>query len=312
MSGGAPAAEAVAATLAARRTALAIGALVAGAVAMGISPVFVRTADVGPLASAFWRVTLALPLLLAWSRLEPRPSPAPAVRAGRAAFAAGLLFAGDLTFWHLAIVNTTIANATLLATLAPVWVALGSWALIGERVAGRTFAGLGLCLVGAALLVGASLSFAPQRLDGDACGLVTSLFFGGYILAVRAARRGIGAGTLMFRSSLVTALALLVAALTVEDRMLPHAAAGLASLVALAVLAHTLGQGLVALALGRLPAAFSALVIFLEALTAAISGWVLLGEALGPSQFAGGGAILAGIWLARPRQRSRLDTPPMR
>ena len=43
-------------------------ALVAGAVAMGASPIFVRLADVGPFSSAFWRVTLALPLLYAWMR----------------------------------------------------------------------------------------------------------------------------------------------------------------------------------------------------------------------------------------------------
>ena len=42
-------------------------ALVAGALAMGISPIFVRLADVGPFASAFWRGTLALPLLWTWA-----------------------------------------------------------------------------------------------------------------------------------------------------------------------------------------------------------------------------------------------------
>ncbi|MDQ4136904.1 MAG: EamA/RhaT family transporter, partial [Pseudomonadota bacterium] len=47
-------------------------ALCAGAVAMGISPIFVRyaSADVGPFASAFWRVALALPVLYAWTRFE--------------------------------------------------------------------------------------------------------------------------------------------------------------------------------------------------------------------------------------------------
>jgi len=45
----------------------AFAALCLGAVAMGISPIFVRfsAADVGPFASAFWRVALALPVLYA-------------------------------------------------------------------------------------------------------------------------------------------------------------------------------------------------------------------------------------------------------
>ena len=53
------------------RVALAVGALVLGAVAMGASVLFVRWADVGPYASAFWRVFLALPFLWVWMRLAP-------------------------------------------------------------------------------------------------------------------------------------------------------------------------------------------------------------------------------------------------
>jgi drug/metabolite transporter (DMT)-like permease len=56
-----------------------------------------------------------------------------------------------------------------------------------------------------------------------------------------------------------------------------------------------------AAALGRLPANFSSLVIFLAAVAAAALGWIWLGEAPGPMQYLGGALIFAGIWLARPR-----------
>ncbi|WP_204323993.1 hypothetical protein, partial [Stenotrophomonas maltophilia] len=52
--------------------ATAFVALLSGALALGISPVFVRLADVGPFASAFWRTALALPVLYAWMRIEDR------------------------------------------------------------------------------------------------------------------------------------------------------------------------------------------------------------------------------------------------
>ena len=61
------------------------------------------------------------------------------------------------------------------------------------------------------------------------------------------------------------------------------------------------GHGLLAVALGTLPATFSSLVIFLEAIAAAAFGWVLLGESLGLVQVLGGVLILFGIWVARPR-----------
>ena len=53
-----------------RRTILAFAALVLGAVAMGASPLFVRLADVGPYASAFWRCALALPFFALWAHYE--------------------------------------------------------------------------------------------------------------------------------------------------------------------------------------------------------------------------------------------------
>jgi hypothetical protein len=42
---------------------LALAALLAGATCIALSPIWVRLADVGPTASAFWRVALAVPLL---------------------------------------------------------------------------------------------------------------------------------------------------------------------------------------------------------------------------------------------------------
>ena len=91
---------------------------------MGISPVFVRFAEVGPFASAFWRVGLALPLLWLWLLWEVRRTGMTirsAMQFDTAILLAGIFFAGDLFFWHLAILNTSITNATLLACLAPVW-----------------------------------------------------------------------------------------------------------------------------------------------------------------------------------------------
>lgn len=272
--------------------------LVLGAVAMGASPIFVRLTDIGPQASAFWRTALALPFLWIWARLETRPT---APRVPGAVWLAGLFFAGDLFFWHLSILATTVANATFLATTAPIWVALGAGLLLSEKVGARTLAGLLLCMLGGAALLGESLGFAPHRLVGDIYGLATAVFFGSYMLAVRAARRHVGAGRLAFLSTCISAACLLLVALVAEGNLLPQSAGGLAALVALALVSQVGGQGLLTVALGTLPATFSSLVIFLEAIAAAGLAWLLLDEPLGLAQIGGGVLILLGIWIARPR-----------
>jgi drug/metabolite transporter (DMT)-like permease len=196
--------------------------------------------------------------------------------------------------------HTTVANATFLATLAPVFVVLGSGLFLDERVGRAVFLGLGLCLLGAAALIGNSWSVNPGQLDGDLYGIATAFFFGAYFLAVRRARRAYGSGRTLFLSSLVTAAVLLAQAVVLEDRLWPAAPSAVAALLAMAWVSHAGGQGLLAFALGHLPAAFSALVIFLEAVAAALFGWLLLGEALGPLQALGAIAIFSGIYVARP------------
>ena len=275
-----------------------LACLVLGAVAMGASPIFVRLTDVGPQASAFWRTALALPFLWIWARLETGPA-VPKLPA--AVWLAGLFFAGDLFFWHLAILTTTVANATFLATTAPIWVALGAGLFLSEKVGTRTLVGLLLCMLGGGALLGESFGFAPHRLVGDIYGLATAVFFGSYMLAVRAARRHVGAGRLAFLSTRVSAACLLPVALVAEGNFLPQSACSLAALLALALVSQVGGQGLLAVALGRLPATFSSLVIFLEAIAAAGLAWLLLGEPLGLAQICGGVLILLGIWIARPR-----------
>lgn len=267
---------------------------------MGVSPVFVRWAELGPFASAFWRVALALPALYAWMRMAERGSP-PSPKFTRAALLAGLAFSGDLFFWHLAIFRTSVANATFFATTAPIFVALAGWLLLRIAVSAATLAGLGLCLLGGGALVAQSFALAPERLAGDAFGLCTAVFFGLYFLAVGAARKRVGAARVTFELSLVTTAVLFCVAFAVEGRFAPASTRGWLALLALAFISHVGGQGLLAVALGRLPALFSSLVIFLEALAAAFFGWMLLGEPVSLLQALGGVLILSGIFISRPR-----------
>lgn len=281
---------------------VSILALLGAALAMSISPNLVRFADVGPLSSAFWRVFLAVPVLWMWMRAEERQ---PGQRKGRSwslpILLTGLFFAGDLLLWHLAIMRTSIANATFFATMAPLWVVIFGWLVLRQRVNRATLAGLLLCMIGGSALIYQSMGLDASHAVGDALGIGTGVFFGLYFLAVGAARKETGAARVTFEMSLITIAILLVAALVFEGDIMPHTAKGWGVLFALALVSHAGGQGLLAVALGRLPTVFSSLVIFLEAVAAAGFAWVLHDEPVSVLQAIGGAIILGGIWIARPR-----------
>lgn len=288
----------------------AMAALALGAAAMGASPIFVRFAanDVGPFASAFWRVFLALPVLYAWMARERTTLPAPLVPVGmfsRFSVLAGLAFAGDLIFWHLSIMHTTVANSTFFAAQAPVFVMGITWLLLRQPIPHNAIAGAALCLCGGAVLVGKTIHISPENLVGDLYGVCTAVLFALYFLAIGAARRqGESSARIMFAQTTVTAAGLFVAAaghsIVSGAGFFPATGWGFAPLVGLAFISHVGGQGLLTVAMGRLSPVFSSLAIFLEAVVAAILGWLFLSEKISLMQAAGGLIILVGVWIARP------------
>jgi drug/metabolite transporter (DMT)-like permease len=278
---------------------LALPAVLAGGVAIGFSPIFVRLSELGPIATGFYRLFLALPLLWLWMRFEGRRAPKTAPVEWLAIALPGVLFAGDILFWHWSITYTTVANATLLANFAPVVVTLGAWLYLRETITPTFLLGMALAMGGAVLLVSSSVSLGGRYVFGDMLGLITACFFGSYMIAVARLRGRIEASTLMFYSSTVTSALLLAATLIAGESLIPHSLNGWAALFALAWVSQATGQGLIAYALGHLPASFSALVILIEPLTAAVLGWAWLGEALTTMQALGGVIVLAGIVVAR-------------
>ncbi len=284
--------------------------LLAGACAIAFAPIFVRLADVGPVASAFWRCALAVPPLWAWILLSPSPrgpgtDPTAEGRGEGQSYApililAGLFFAADLGVWHFSIVYTSVANSTLLANLAPIVVTLAGW-LVWRRPVTRIFlAGMAIAIAGMFVLVGPSFSVGGTRLLGDALGALTAVFYGSYMLAVKAARdAGASTARVMAWSTTITAIVLLPLALIAPQPFLPAGAAGWWVLAGLALVTQVLGQGLIAYAFAHLPASLSAVSLLLQPVMAALFAWALFAEAIGPAQFAGGAIVLGGIWLAR-------------
>jgi drug/metabolite transporter (DMT)-like permease len=277
----------------------ALAALFIGAVCIGLAPIFVRWADVGLTAAAFWRTALALPALALLRLRFPATSPSVRARDRRALWLAGALFGADLAVWHQSIGHTSVANATLLANLAPVFVAATLWRLYGQRYGIGFWLGLIAALAGAGLLVADSLSISLRDAFGDALAACAALFYAGYQIVVARLRSGLDTRTVMLRTSFVTALLLLPVALMLHETLWPQSLRGWSVLIGLALVSQVAGQGLIAYALAELPTAFASVGLLIQPLAAAAFAWVLLGERFGSVQALGGAVVLAGIALCR-------------
>jgi drug/metabolite transporter (DMT)-like permease len=281
--------------------------LLAGGCCIAFAPIFVRLSDTGPVASAFWRVALAAPILWAGvglmgseSNSQGRNSPNSANSTLTPLILAGLFFALDLGFWHWSIVWTSVANSTLLANLAPIWVTLAGWLIWKQKVTRLFLVGMSVAIAGMFVLVGPNFAIGGTPLLGDALAALTAVFYGSYMLAIKRARdAGASTASLMAWSSTITAIALLPAALLSPQPMLPAAASGWLVLFGLAIVTQILGQGAIAYAFAHLPASLSSVSLLIQPVVAALAAWVLFNEAVGPAQWIGGAIVLAGIWIAK-------------
>ena len=198
---------------------------------------------------------------------------------------------------------TSVANATLLATLSPIHVTLGAFLFFDQRFSKTFLLGVAVAIAGSAVLMGGSFTVGPENLFGDSLGFVTGMFFGAYILTIGQLRSKFTTATIMAWSTLTTAVFLLPVALISGEAMIATTAQGWAVALALALIIHAGGQGMIAYALAHLPTAFSSVGLMMEAVAAAALAWIILDETLGSAQYVGAGVIMMGILIARKGSR---------
>ncbi|MGA7394024.1 MAG: DMT family transporter [Terrimicrobiaceae bacterium] len=277
--------------------------LVAGAIAIGFAPIFVRLASTGPISTAFWRMALAVPVLWMFVRQQNDVSSALVAFRSSLVWLAGLAFALDLATWHFSIRLTSVTNATLLANCAVLLVPLFSWVFLRRPVGSRTLGCGLLAFFGMVLLSSPSLRTGSARLLGDALAVLTAGFYAVYLLVMSVARERATASSLAFASSLLSSLTLLPIVPLAGEKLLPSAVVDWAWLIGLALISQVFGQTAIAHALGRIPPAQAAVGLLVQPVSAAVFAWVLFGESMSGLQLLGGALVLASITAVRLFER---------
>ncbi|MEP6618135.1 MAG: DMT family transporter [bacterium] len=275
-----------------------------GVFAIGWSALFVRWSGVPGWTSAFWRMTMAqfvfVPWALAAARGRPRPHPA----AVRAAMIAGAFFATDLALFNTAVMVSSAANATLLGTNAPIFVALGGWLLYRERPSAHFWAGFVVSFLGMIAIVGMDIARHPRLGLGDLYAVVGAACYAGYLLYVRRARRDIDALTFSAISGVTAAVWLLAICFVMGTPFTGYPPQSWLALVGLALVTQVVGHLSVAYSLGRLPVSVTSIVLLGQAPITALLAVPLLHEPLSLLQLAGGALVLAGIYVVNREPHS--------
>ena len=279
---------------------LAFAALVLGNIAIAFGPLLVRLADTGPIATGFWRLALAAPLLavIGW-RAGFRPHQLSRGVLMLLLFA-GIVFAADIVAWHIGIFQTKLGNATLLANCASLLLAI--YGVILARRLPTRLQGIAILLAfgGAALLMTQSFELSPQHFNGDLLSLLAGLFYTFYLIAMMRARASAESWMALAIASAAAALFLLPAALYAGERVVPT---DWTPLIILALSSQLVGQGLLTFALPHFSPLVIGLALLLQPALSALAGWWVFGEALTPRDLIGGAMVMAALVLVRLAER---------
>ncbi|MGD9697376.1 MAG: DMT family transporter [Thermoleophilia bacterium] len=294
-------------------TALGLGAMACWGAAYVPSAWLVETWP--PLLAAGTRLGLGGVLVLGVLAASGRPL-RPGVGVGAVAWLAltqTVLFYGA-TFWGIAHAGAGLS--AVLANTDPLFVAGLAAVVLGERLRGVQWAGLGVGLVGAAVVVWEGPLWPPE-LSGAALVVVGgALAWGVGTVVVARGVRGTGdplalAGWQMLAGGAALCLVGLVAERT-------PTAAGIREIglvVLLAAVGSAVPFALFYIALTQAPAAEISAWFFLVPVIGVLTAWPLLGERPGIRLVVGLCGVCAGLWLVMgtrrdPAQRRLVDSAP--
>jgi drug/metabolite transporter (DMT)-like permease len=181
-----------------------------------------------------------------------------------------------------------------------------AWAFLRQRPRALFLLAVAAAVGGASMMAIEKTGGAPRNQPlGDALSLITALWYAFYFLTITEGRKSEGASRLMLWAGVVGAPLLLLTAVLMGERLAPSTWGGWAACAGLGLM-HVTGQGSIAWAMGRLPTPTASVVVLVQPVVAALLGYVLFAEHIGPLQGLGAAITLAGVVLAQRASRPRL------
>jgi len=210
-----------------------------------------------------------------------------------------------------ALQTTTAVNALLLLIMIPVFVSLGAWLFLGQRIGMSQWCGIALCLFGAAAILFRFDWDAVRELHfnrGDLWMLPAVIAASAHTLLLKRTPAGVAQGPLLLASMLAAILAMAPAVLWVGVGTLTAVANVWVGVLYVGIFASAVAfllwnRGVVVVRAER-----AAPLIYLMPVYASVLSALFVGERVQAYQLAGGALVLAGLWMARmPAAAPRLS-----
>jgi drug/metabolite transporter (DMT)-like permease len=287
---------------------LAMAAVAATTVAWGTVPIILRQIQMPTLGFASWRLAFGAIVLQVALLVTGRHQRWSAIRAY---WLGGLFYAGDLVLSFGAFRVTSVASATVIGALAPIFIALGASRWFGERFGRREFLFAALSFLGVGLVAIGSAGSSAWNPIGDLLAFGSVASWTAYWLFSKRARLEATALEYMATATLVGAVLVIAITAVSGISLAPPEGMDWVWLWVVVLIPGTLGHLMVAWSHRHLEAWRSSLITQCQPVVASILAWLLLDQPLTPLVVAGGLLVVAATCaiVVRSARAGRADDP---
>jgi drug/metabolite transporter (DMT)-like permease len=278
--------------------------LIVAVLAISWAGPLVRFTDAPALVVAAWRLTLSSIFIGAVLLVRGQPMPRLDRRDWLLAVVSGVFLAGHFWSWIASLDLTTVSSSVVLVSSQPVFVALLSGMLLGERATRRQWLGIVVAVGGAVVIAWGDFGLGRDALIGDGLALAGALFVSVYYVIGRRLRQTVDLWWYIgIIYGIAAAVLLVVAAGMPGVSLVGHQSRDWLVFLALAAGPMMLGHTGVNYALRYVRAYVANLAVLCEPIGATLIAWLLpaIAEVPGPQTLAGGALILMGIGLTALR-----------
>ena len=289
---------------------LAILALILANIALATGPLFVRMADTGPVSAGFWRLTLALPVLVLIARQQREPLSGYRISIWWVLGLSGVAFALDLASWNFGIERTKLANSTLFGNMGSVMLVVYGFIISRAWPHKAELGAVALAVLGAGLLMGSSYELDVRNLVGDLFCLLAGVLYVVYLLSIRHVRGEMGSWSVLVWSTVFGIVPMLAIAWLLGEPVWPT---DWTPVLMLALVCQLFGQGAMVYAVSHFSPVVLGIALLSQPAIAALIGWRVFGETLSPFDTLGMvliGVALVLVRLPEARRAARLAASP--
>jgi drug/metabolite transporter (DMT)-like permease len=271
--------------------------LLVSIVAVSTASILIRLTDAPPMAIATWRLILSTLMLLPFflnrsgiSKLSTMERSDLLMLVG-----VGVVLAVHFATWITSLSFTSVASSVIFVHVDPIFVALVSHFVLGEKVSRRVALGIGIAFLGASIIALGDLGVGGENLLGDALSLIGAIALGIYIMAGRRLRQKLDLTTYVTPVYAVSAIMLAFGSAVVGAPLTGYDSETILMFAAIALVPMIFGHTLYNWALKWISAPVVSISLLGEPVGASLLAFLILGESPSPLTLVGGAVTLAGI-----------------